>query len=253
MLIHDEKTCWVVDLGLIAYGSACELQGQIVEARKANAIPDVLLFCEHPHVITLGRNGNMNHLRASQRVLERMNVELRWSDRGGDITYHGPGQIVAYPILDLAQHRRDIRWYVEQLEEVMIQTTKDFGVASKRVEGVHGAWIDGVANEEKIGALGVHISRWVTSHGLAYNVCSDLRYFDLIVPCGIEGKRVTSLERVLGRRIGVYEVRDRLASHFSVVFNRNLQQITHAQLAESLRLARETVPGALTRHHSFIS
>jgi len=245
-LNQDRKTCWLVDLGLIAYGPAWELQQQLVEARKANALPDVLLFCEHPHVITLGRNGKMEHLRASRHVLQQMNVDLHPSDRGGDITYHGPGQVVAYPILDLAEHRRDVRWYVEQLEEVMIRTTKDFGIAAKRVEGEHGAWIDGRASEEKIGALGVHMSRWVTSHGLAYNVRTDLGYFDLIVPCGIRGKGVTSLERALGRRVRMEEVRERLASNFSAVFDHNLQQTTHAQLAEFLHSPRETAPGALT-------
>ena len=136
-----------------------------------------------------------------------MNVELHSADRGGDITYHGPGQIVGYPILDLTDHRRDVRWYVEQLEEVMIRTTADFGIAAHRVEGQHGVWIASPSGEEKLGALGVHLSRWVTSHGFAYNVSTDLRYFDLIVPCGIADKRVTSLERALGRTIPIDEVR----------------------------------------------
>jgi lipoyl(octanoyl) transferase len=245
-LNRSEKNCWVTDLGLIAYGPACELQRELVEARKAAAIPDVLLLCEHPHVITLGRNAKREHLRASRRALEQMRVELRSSDRGGDITYHGPGQIVAYPILDLAEHRRDVRWYVEQLEEVMILVSADFGIAAKRIGGKHGAWIDGPAGEEKIGALGVHLSRWVTSHGLAYNACADLRYFDLVVPCGIQGKGVTSLERSLGHTVKMSEVRERLACHFSAIFNRNLQHLTGAELAEHLGPLRETAPGALT-------
>jgi len=122
------KNCWLVDLGLMPYVPACELQRELVEARKANAIPDVLLFCEHSHVITLGRNGKREHLRASDRLLAQMEAEFHPTDRGGDITYHGPGQIVGYPILDLAEHRRDIRWYVEQLEETMIRATRDFGI-----------------------------------------------------------------------------------------------------------------------------
>jgi lipoate-protein ligase B len=243
---HEDTTCWVADLGLTPYVPACQLQRELVEARKTGAIPDVVLFCEHPHLITLGRNGNTEHLRASHRVLEQMNVEVHSSERGGDITYHGPGQIVAYPILDLAKHRRDVRWYVEQLEEVMIRTTRDFGVAARRVEGQHGVWVDGPAGEEKIGALGVHMSRWVTSHGLAYNVGVDLRYFDLIIPCGIQGKGVTSLERALWHPFEMSEVRERLAYHFSVVFNRNLQQITRAQFTEFLSSLRETALGALT-------
>jgi lipoate-protein ligase B len=236
----------VVNQGLIAYGPACELQRQLVEARKAGVIPDVLLLCEHPHVITLGRNGNREHLRAGNRLLKQMNVELHSSDRGGDITYHGPGQIVGYPILDLAEHRRDVRWYVEQLEEVMIRTTADFGVAAKRVQGQRGAWIETPPGDEKIGALGVHLSRWVTSHGFAYNVSTDLRYFDLIVPCGIAGKRVTSLERLLGRAISMEEARDCVTSHFSVVFNRRLEPVTRERLAETLNSSRETAADAIT-------
>lgn len=231
---------------MTAYGLACELQREIVEARRAHEIPDVLLVCEHPHVITLGRNANAEHVLGSGRVLENMHVDVYPSDRGGDVTYHGPGQIVAYPILNLAEHRKDIRWYVEQLEEVMIRTTADFGITAKRIEGQHGAWVDGPRGAEKIGALGVHLSRWVTSHGLAYNACVDLRYFDLIVPCGIQDKGVTSLERVLGRVVKMSELRERLASHFSAVFNRNLQQITLADLNERLGSVRDTGSRVLT-------
>jgi lipoyl(octanoyl) transferase len=243
-LNRNEKNGWVVELGLIPYGPACELQRELVEARKAAAIPDVLLLCEHPHVVTLGRNANIEHLRASRRVLEQMHVELHTSDRGGDITYHGPGQIVAYPILELNGHRRDVRGYVEQLEDVMIRTTADFGIRAKRIQGQHGAWVDGPAGEEKIGALGVHLSRWVTSHGLAYNACVDLRYFDLIVPCGIEGKGVTSLERSLGHTLKMSEVREQLLCHFSVVFNHNLQPISRAELAGHLDSMRVTASRA---------
>ena len=230
----------------MAYGSACALQRQLVQARKSSAIPDVLVFCEHPHAITLGRNARMDHLLAKDQVLKQMHVEVHASDRGGDATYHGPGQIVAYPILDLAEHRRDLRWYVEQLEEVMIGATGDFGVAARRVEGQHGVWIDGPAGERKIGALGVHVSRWVTSHGFAYNVSADLRYFDLIVPCGISGKGVTSLERLLGRSVTAHEVRERLAYHFSTVFNRHLQPIAPDKLARFLAAQTETPSAAVT-------
>jgi lipoyl(octanoyl) transferase len=228
------KICWVVDAGLVPYGPSCELQQRLIQARKASSIPDVLLFCEHPHVITLGRNGKRENLLAGERILKQMNVELRTTDRGGDITYHGPGQIVAYPILDLAEHRRDIRWYVEQLEEVMIRATADYGIAAKRVEGSHGIWIETSEGEEKLGALGVHLSRWVTSHGFAYNVSTDLRYFGLIVPCGIAGKRATSLERALGRTIACKEVRDCLESRFYGVFDRRLEHVTLDELEKIL-------------------
>jgi lipoyl(octanoyl) transferase len=216
------------------------LQQRLVEGRKADAIPDVLLLCEHPHVITLGRNGKREHLRAGDRLLAQMSVEFHPSDRGGDITYHGPGQIVGYPILDLARHRRDVRWYVAQLEEVMLRTSADFGVAARRFEGRHGVWVDAAAGEEKLGALGVHLSRWVASHGFAYNVSTDLRYFDLIVPCGIAGARATSLERVLARAVDISAARVRVAARFAEVFGLDLVQTTREELKESLAPARES-------------
>ncbi|HVB85098.1 MAG TPA: lipoyl(octanoyl) transferase LipB [Candidatus Dormibacteraeota bacterium] len=234
---QPEQICWVVDVGLIAYQPACTLQRELVEARKAGAIPDVLLLCEHPHVITLGRNGKRENLRAGERLLAQMNVELHDTDRGGDITYHGPGQIVGYPILDLAQHRRDIRWYVEQLEELMIRTTTDFGLAAHRSDANHGVWLDISAGEAKLAALGVHLSRWVTSHGFAYNVATDLRYFDLIVPCGVAGKRATSLERALGRAVSFDEVRERLAAHFASVFLREPLKMAPRELDERVHSA----------------
>jgi lipoyl(octanoyl) transferase len=233
---QKEKICWVVELGLVRYELACNLQQKLVQARKEGAIPDVMLLCEHPHVITLGRNGRAVHLLASDHLLAKMNVEFHPTDRGGDITYHGPGQIVGYPILDLVEHRRDVRWYVNQLEEVMIRSTADFGLVAKRVEGQHGVWIelgDGLT-EEKLGAVGVHLSRWVTSHGFAYNVSTDLRYFDLIVPCGIAGKCATSLERALGRNLGSKEVTQSLILHFGQVFERTMISVSPSELEETL-------------------
>jgi len=230
---QHEKTCWVVDLGLLPYGPACELQRRLVAARKAGVIPDVLLLCEHPHVITLGRNGQRENLRASKHLLAQMNVEFHPTDRGGDITYHGPGQIVGYPILDLAAHRRDVRWYVSQLEEAMMRATADFGVTTKRVEGQHGVWVDTPRGEEKLAALGVHLSRWVTSHGFAYNVSTDLGFFDLIVPCGIVDKRPTSLERILSRAVGTAEVRPRLIGRFAEVFGCAMIPVTPRELEEA--------------------
>jgi lipoyl(octanoyl) transferase len=229
----------------MTYTPACELQREIVEARKANAIPDVLLFCEHPHVITLGRNGKREHLRAGDRLLAQMKVEFRTTDRGGDITYHGPGQIVGYPILDLSGHRRDIRWYVEQLEETMIRASRDFGVEAHRVPGKHGIWV-GLANgsgaaEEKLAALGVHLSRWVTSHGFAYNVSTDLRYFDLIVPCGIPDARATSLERILGGPVETAEAKARLSTHFADVFGYSLTSVSRGELEAALGSVRHVV------------
>ena len=176
----------------------------MVAARKADDIEDVLLLCEHPHVITMGRNAKRENLLASDRVLQQKNVELHSTDRGGDITYHGPGQIVAYPILNLAAFRRDVGWYVRMLEETMIRATADFGITAEREPGKTGIWVSGSIAEnpaEKLGAIGVHLSRWITSHGFAYNVSTDLRYFDLIVPCGIADRKATSLEKILSRRV----------------------------------------------------
>jgi len=228
------RECWIIDVGLIGYAASVELQHRIVEARKRSGVPDVLVLCEHPHVITLGRNGKRENLRASDRLLAQMNVEFHPTDRGGDITYHGPGQIVGYPIVDLAEHRRDIRWYVEQLEEVMIRASADFGIAAQRSERGHGIWVDAPGGEEKLAALGVHLSRWVTSHGFAYNVSTDLRYFDLIVPCGISDRRATSLERILGHAISIDDVRSRLARHFGEVFNREMILATRDQLEQAI-------------------
>jgi lipoyl(octanoyl) transferase len=230
------KELLVVNLGLMEYGAAWELQRRVVAARKSGAIPDVLLLCEHPHVITLGRSGNISNLRASDYVLRQMGVSFFETDRGGDITYHGPGQLVGYPILNLVEIRRDVAWYVRSLEEAMIRATAEFGVLPKRVAGRTGVWVDALRqdgrkaeeleearemkDEEKLAAIGVHLSRWVTSHGFAYNVFTDLRYFDLIVPCGIAGKRATSLEKLLGLRVDIQEVSPRIAAHLGKVFDR---------------------------------
>jgi lipoate-protein ligase B len=230
------KPCLVVDLGLAPYREAWELQRRIVAARKAGTLPDVLLLCEHPHVITLGRKGRSEHLRASEHLLRQMNVEFCPTDRGGDITYHGPGQLVGYPILNLAEIRRDVVWYVRQLEEVMIRATADFGIHATRMAGRTGVWVETPATgEEKLAAIGVHISRWVTSHGFAYNVATDLRYFDLIVPCGIADKRPTSLERLLGRPVSVAELAPRIAERLGGVFALEMQPAAREELEERVR------------------
>jgi lipoyl(octanoyl) transferase len=229
------KELLIIDLGLMEYGAAWELQKRVAAARKSGAIPDVLLLCEHPPVITLGRSGKISNLRVPEDMLRQMGVSFVESNRGGDITYHGPGQLVGYPILNLAEIRRDVGWYVRSLEEAMIRATAEFGIVSRRVAGRTGVWVDiadgsraddgrdltevmEVKDEEKLGAIGVHLSRWVTSHGFAYNVSTDLRYFELIVPCGITGKRATSLEKLLGRRVEIAEVAPRIASHLGKMF-----------------------------------
>ena len=225
----------MVELGLAAYADAYELQRRVVAGRKAGSVPDVLLLCEHAHVITLGRNGKLEHLLASDRLLRQMGVEFHPTDRGGDITYHGPGQIVGYPILNLAEIRRDIAWYMRKLEEAMIRATGEFGIAATRVAGLTGVWVEtSEAGLEKLGAIGVHLSRWVTSHGFAYNVSTDLRYFDLIVPCGISDKRATSLERLLGRAVCREEVVPRVVRNFGEVFGLAMRTVSRRELEERI-------------------
>jgi lipoyl(octanoyl) transferase len=218
------STCLINDLGLIRYSAAFAVQERLVAARKTGATGNVLLLCEHPHVITVGRNGNRSHLLASENVLRQKNVELRETNRGGDITYHGPGQIVGYPILDLAALRKDVRWYVRSLEEVMISASAELGIAAGREPGKIGVWVGEPDRSEKLGAIGVHLSRWVTSHGFAYNVSTDLRYFDLIVPCGIVGRKATSLEKLLGRAVSREDVVASLSRHFGEVFGLQMQK-----------------------------
>ena len=235
------KTCQIIDLGMIAYGEAYALQKRIVAARKANAIDDVLLLCEHPHVITQGRNGKRDHLLVGEHVLRQKGVEFYETSRGGDITYHGPGQIVGYPILNLGEIRRDVVWYVRMLEEAMMRATAEFGVAAKRVTGKTGIWVGNGNTEEKLGAIGVHISRWVTSHGFAYNVSTDLRFFDLIVPCGIPDRKATSLEKLLGRTVGKGEVAPRIAQHLGELVGRELKQSSKEELLKKLEFAEQSV------------
>ena len=232
------KTGLIVDLGLVEYGAAWEMQRRIVAARKAGTVPDVLLLCEHPHVITLGRNGKVANLRASDHVLRQMGVTFVETDRGGDITYHGPGQVVGYPIVNLAEIRRDVAWYLRSLEEAMMRATAEFGIPTRRVDGRTGVWVDvpaGPGGEEKLAAIGVHLSRWVTSHGFAYNVSTDLRYFDLIVPCGIADKRATSLEKLLGRSVKMEEVSPRIAAHLGELLCLDLRPAERDDLESMLR------------------
>jgi lipoyl(octanoyl) transferase len=235
-------TCLVTDLGLIPYADACALQQRLAAARKAGAIDDVFLLCEHPHVITLGRNASRANLLASENVLRQKGVELHSTNRGGDITYHGPGQIVGYPIVNLANIKRDVGWYVRTLEETMIRASADFGVTSYRVPGKTGIWVHAGDSEEKLAAIGVHISRWVTSHGFAYNVSTDLRYFDLIVPCGIADRKATSLEKLLSRSVALDEVKPRLTHHLSDLFSLAPRPASREQLFAALAHFEDTVP-----------
>jgi len=235
------KKCLAIDLGLLGYAEASALQKQVVAARKAGAIEEVLLLCEHPHVITLGRNGKRENLLASELVLRQKGVEFHSTDRGGDITYHGPGQIVGYPILNLAAIRRDVVWYVRTLEEAMIRATSEFGITAQRVPGKTGIWVRAGNTEEKLAAIGVHISRWVTSHGFAYNVSTDLRNFDLIVPCGITDRKATSLEKLLGRNVQEKQVAPRLVKHLGELLGLEMKEASKKELLEKLKHAEQAV------------
>lgn len=196
------------DLGRTGYAAALEIQQQLVEQRKQGLIPDQLLFVEHPHVITMGRNGHMENMLAGEEALRQAGIEFHHTNRGGDVTYHGPGQIVGYPIFDLKDWKRDVVAYVRAMEGVLIGTLAEFGIEGGRVEGATGVWVDGA----KVAAIGVHISRWITYHGFALNVSTDLDYFRYIVPCGLT-KPVTSME-ALGCRASLDDVKAALVRGF---------------------------------------
>ena len=211
-------------LGVIGYAAALELQRELVEQRKRGDIPDQLLLLEHPDVITLGvkTRSDRSHVLESEAELARQGVQLFETGRGGDVTFHGPGQLVGYPIIDLKPDRCDVHRYVRDLEEVLIQAVADFGIAAGRIEGLTGIWVGPEGKKAKLAAIGVRISRWVTSHGFALNVSTDLSRFGLIVPCGITDKGVTSMERLLGRRVAMAEVADAVAVRFAAVFTAQL-------------------------------
>jgi len=210
------KSIEVRRLGRMAYSDALALQRELVVNRQRGRVDDLLLLVEHPHVLTLGvrGDGGRGHILASADQLAVRGIEVYESGRGGDVTYHGPGQIVGYPILDLRPDRCDVHRYVRDLEEVLIRTADDYGVVAQRVAGLTGIWV----GTEKLAAIGVRISRWVTSHGFAFNVSTDLTYFDLIVPCGIVDRGVTSLEHQLGRQLDSGEIEGRLIRNLCDVF-----------------------------------
>jgi lipoyl(octanoyl) transferase len=211
-------------LGLVPYDEALAMQRQLVEERRAGRVPDLLLLLQHPAVITLGvkGDGGRANIVAADVRLEELGIAVHETGRGGDVTYHGPGQIVGYPILDLKPDRCDVHRYVRDLEEVMIRVCADYGVTAGRIQGLTGTWV----GAEKIGAIGVRLSRWITSHGFAFNVSTDLDHFKLIVPCGIIDRGVTSLERATGRRLAVVEIEDAVVRRFQDIFERELIDAT---------------------------
>lgn len=220
-------------LGLTSYADALDLQKRLVAERKAGRISDQLLLLQHPPVITFGAKvrGDRSHVRATAEELRSAGVELFEAGRGGDVTYHGPGQLVGYPIFDLQPDRCDVHRYVRDLEETMIRSAAVFGVSAERVPGLTGAWVGG----DKLAAIGVRISRWITSHGFALNVSTDLSHFDLIVPCGIADRGVTSLSRLLGRDVRMRDAEDAVIRGFAAVFDAELREQEPAP-SEAFRL-----------------
>jgi lipoyl(octanoyl) transferase len=212
----------VIRAGRVGYADGLELQRRLVEERRAGVIGDTLVLLEHPPVITLGaRTGDSRaHIVAAPDALEREGVEVFEAGRGGDVTYHGPGQLVGYPIIDLKPDRCDVHQYVRDLEAALIHAISEFGVVGTRVAGCSGVWVGTQGREEKVAAIGVRISRWITSHGFALNVASNLEHFKLIVPCGIADRGVTSIERLLGHAVPMTEVEDAVARSMNQQFSR---------------------------------
>ena len=212
------RVCELRNLHLVTYENGLRLQQKLAELRQTDRIPDQLLLLEHPPVITLGRGGDAANLLASDEVLRRERVRFYETTRGGDITYHGPGQLVGYPLLHLGEGNRDVRKYVTSLEEVLIRTVAEYGITAERVEGKRGIWV----GDEKIAAIGVRIARWVTSHGFALNVNTNLEHFRLITPCGLRGSGVTSIARQIGRDVPLDDIRAIIATKFGEVFEREM-------------------------------
>ncbi len=214
-------------LGRVEYDAAVELQRELVEDRRAGRIGDTVLLLEHPAVITLGvkTRGRPSNIVASAERLAGLGVAVRETGRGGDVTYHGPGQLVGYPILDLKPDRCDVHRYVRDLEGVLISAVREFGVDAGRLDGLTGVWVGAEGREEKLAAIGVRISRWITSHGFALNVSSDLTAFDLIVPCGIRDHGVTSIERVLGRPVPMADVETAVVRALNTTFGSREHEI----------------------------
>lgn len=225
----DVRELWVVELGRMAYGEALELQRHVAHARITGAVPqDVLLLAEHPPVVTLGRSTRASNLTTPRELLAERGVELFDIERGGDVTFHGPGQLVGYPIIDLKRHRRDLHWYLRQLEDALIRALGTFGIAAERSTGYTGVWTHG----RKIASIGVHARDWVTWHGFALNVSTDLSYFQLIVPCGIPDVEMTSVQRELGDESPeARAVSHEVARSFGRVFDLELVPMSREQLA----------------------
>jgi lipoate-protein ligase B len=231
MIASNEKGIWVIDLGRRGYDEIWRVQEELVCLRQEGRVPDLLLMLEHEPVITLGKAGRAENILIPEEELIRRGISLYRVDRGGDATFHGPGQVVTYPILDLTQYGRDVHRYCRNLEEVGLRILSDYGFTGQRAPGLTGVWV----GEEKVMAIGVGVKRWVSYHGLAFNVSTDVRYFHLIHPCGIRDRGVTSLGRLLKREIPLPEVKERLLSHFSCLFGVKPRGVSEAELREEMR------------------
>lgn len=229
------KKALLTDIGTTEYASAWELQKILHQARFSRNIPDTILFTEHRNTYTIGKSGGDDHLLATEDELVNGNVSVFKTDRGGDITYHGPGQIVCYPIIDLNNYYQNVHRYLRDLEEVVIRTLGSYGIQGCREPDYTGVWVDG----EKICAIGVKVSRWVTMHGFAFNVNTDLSYFGRIIPCGIFHKGVTSLAELLGRTIDLSGVKKVLAEKFTDVFQTEIESISYEQFLEKYHIVME--------------
>jgi len=214
-----KRVCEARWLGLTSYGEGLRLQERAVEDLRAGEGREQLLLLEHPHVFTLGRGADAANILADEKQLALHAIEVHETGRGGDVTYHGPGQLVGYPIINLKPDRCDVHRYVRDIEEVLIRVIGEYGVRGERIAGLTGVWV----GDEKVAAIGVRIARWVTSHGFALNVNTDLRYFQMIVPCGISDKGVTSLARLTGRALDLREVASVVTRHFAEVFDRDVE------------------------------
>ena len=219
---------YCLELGTEEYGKVFELQKELNVARRHGTIPDIVIFLEHHPCFTVGRHGGFDHILVSNQFLEEQGIRVYETDRGGDITYHGPGQLVCYPILDLSGFGRDVHLYAHRMEDVLIRTLRVFGITAGRKTEYPGVWVESA----KIAAEGIGVQHWVTMHGVSLNVCPDLNHFSLIIPCGISALGVTSMEKILGNKVDMVMVRREMRRQFSQVFDLNLENVTIEDVKE---------------------
>lgn len=214
-IVADAPNLNTMKLGIVDYGRAYELQKRLLRDHIEGRGNNILLLLQHNPVITIGRSGSRNNILAPRSLLIEEGIEVYEIDRGGDVTYHGPGQLTGYPIIDLRCFKKDVHWYLRMLEEVVIRVLAEYGITGERIEGYTGVWVD----DEKVAAIGIAVKRWIAYHGFAFNICPDMSHFEMIRPCGITDKGVTSLERLLSRRVDIEDALDKTASAFAEVLS----------------------------------